>query len=145
MLFDIYFDLLFWAMSHPLTWRRQSLWPPTRGRLRHFGFTFAASWCHPLLYTVLSTIFIYRNETVHVFTVWSCGSSRGDVYLHELDLPLPLLHGGCAPLLQLLQPLLQLLAPQLGLLLLPTAPLQLLVQGKELNVEETMELTHTMS
>ena len=87
---------------------------------------------------MMSSTFI-ESCPLYVFTVWSCGSSRGDVYLHEFDLPLPLLHGGCAPLLQLLQPLLQLLAPQLGLLLLPTAPLQLLIQGKELNVEETME------
>ena len=49
--FDLYFDLLVWFMSHPLTWRRYDLWPilqpATRWWLRHSGFTFCELSCCP--------------------------------------------------------------------------------------------------
>ena len=66
----LYFDILVWSMSHPLTWRRQGFWriqqPATRGRLRRFGFTFweQSLVMRPSLYTVYDL----HNLDVNVLT-----------------------------------------------------------------------------
>ena len=53
---DVNFDFLVQSMSHPLTWRRQDLWPTlqsaTRWRLRHFVFSSGKLSCCLYLYSL---------------------------------------------------------------------------------------------